>query len=166
MSRPITFPCLKAHLVPIDQVRANDYNPNHVARPEMELLRQSIEADGVTQPIVVYAEGEHYVIVDGFHRFSLVRDHFGSEVVPVVVIDKALGDRMASTIRHNRARGKHGIELMAALVKDMLALEWSDAQIASALGMSDEELLRLRQIVGAAKALASETYSRSWGNIE
>ena len=98
-------------------VIANDYNPNTVAPPEMELLHTSIQEDGYTQPIVVYQHDGIYEVVDGFHR-----NRVGKECpdikerihgyLPVTVInderhDKA--DRIASTIRHKRARDKHGV---------------------------------------------------------
>jgi ParB-like chromosome segregation protein Spo0J len=163
--RPVDFPCLQVRLVPTEKVVANDYNPNHVAAPEMALLRQSIEADGVTQPIVVWydAAADRYPIIDGFHRFTLLRDTFRCPSVPVVVLDRPLGDRMASTIRHNRARGRHGVELMGALVAEMRRLGWTEAAIATALGMSEEELLRLQQIVGVARLLAADEYSSAYG---
>ncbi len=164
----LTFPCMGVRLVPTAMVEANDYNPNYVAEKEMELLRLSIELDGLTQPIVVYhdATRDRYVVVDGFHRFLLVRDHFQSDVIPVVVIDKPLGERMASTIRHNRARGKHMVDLQAELVKKMLRLGWDDVRIAEALGMTAEELLRMKQQVRVAEVLANAHYTQSWEVVE
>src|SRR5690606_9742614 len=101
-------------------------------------------------------------VVDGFHRRKVSADRLGREYVPCSVIESARVDRMASTVRHNRARGKHQVELMGELVKGMLALGWSDEKIAAAMGMSEEEVLRLRQLVGAAKSLAGQEYTRAW----
>jgi len=160
----IMFPCLGVKLVPADKVVCNGYNPNKVARRELDLLELSIREDGVTQALVVYHDvgADKYVIVDGFHRY-VVLVRLGCAEIPVVVIDKDLRNRMASTVRHNRARGKHQVDLVAELVKALLAKGWDDARIAEHLGMSAEELLRLKQIVGAAKLLAGTEYSASYG---
>lgn len=155
-----------------DRVVANDYNPNHVAPPEMKLLALSILEDGYTQPIVTFYDEEQaiYIVVDGFHRSRVGREVLEIrkrlyDYLPVVVIDKTLGERMASTTRHNRARGKHQVDLMGDLVRDLVQKGWGDARIAKHLGMSPEELLRLKQIVGIAKIFAAPDYSKSWGDI-
>jgi len=156
--------------VPADRVEANDYNPNMVASPEMKLLEHSIREDGFTQPIVVARDGDRYVVVDGFHRSRVgkevadIRDRLGG-YLPVVDLEKSLQDRMASTIRHNRARGKHQVDLMGELVRDLVQKGWRDEQIAKHLGMTFEELLRLKQIVGIAKLFAAPEYSKSWGDV-
>lgn len=164
----ISFPCLSPKLVPTEKVVANEYNPNKVAKVEYELLKQSIAADGVTMPVVTYydPEKDHYVIVDGFHRYKILRDEFKCPQIPVVVIDKPLKDRMASTVRHNRARGKHQVELMAALIRSLIDLGCTDAEIAERLGMSEDELVRLKQIIGVARLFALREYSRAWGESE
>lgn len=160
----ITFPCLAARLVSVDKVVSNDYNPNFVASPEMDLLALSIEKDGLTQPIVVFYDEVTglYIIVDGFHRFILLRDKFKLQEIPVAVIDKQITDRMASTIRHNRARGKHQVDMMSVLVEKLLKLGWDDLQIADHLGMEAEEVLRLKQMTGYAGLFKGQGYSRSW----
>jgi ParB-like chromosome segregation protein Spo0J len=156
--------------VPADEVEANDYNPNAVAPPEMELLRLSIMADGYTQPIVANHEDSRIVVIDGFHRNRVgkecddVRERV-SGYLPVVQIregraDKA--DRMASTIRHNRARGKHQVEAMSDIVIDLKRRNWSDAKIGKELGMDPDEVLRLAQISGLAEAFADREFSKSW----
>ena len=162
--KKLTFPCLDAKLVPIEKVIANTYNPNFVASPEMELLKISIEEDGLTQPVVVFYDKDRdlYVVVDRFHRYIIVRDYFKSDVLAVAVIDKPIAERMASTIRHNRARGKHQVDLTAELVKSLLKLGKTDSEIAHVLGMSAEELLRLKQQVGIAEILANKEYAKSW----
>lgn len=150
--------------VPIDQVQANDYNPNSVAAPEMALLRRSIEADGYTQPIVVWAHDGIYEVVDGFHR-HLVGREMGLSHLPVVVINKErteLGDRMASTIRHNRARGKHKVTSMSDIVVELSRRNWNDAKIAKELGMDPDEVLRLKQVTGLAELFAQEEFSEAW----
>jgi len=160
----ITFPCLDAKLVPTEKVQANEYNPNSVSFNEMELLYISLQNDGVTQAVVAYYDKKEdkYIVVDGFHRYVLLRDRFKSPVIPVVVIDKDIKERMASTIRHNRARGKHQVTLMGDLVRSLVEKGWDDATIAKHLGMSAEELLRLKQITGIAKVLKNQDYAKAW----
>lgn len=160
----VKFPCMNVKTVPAYRIVSNDYNPNFVCTPEMNLLIHSIEEDGLTQPIVVFHDKEldKYIVVDGFHRYNVLTQHFKCSYIPVVVIDKSLNDRMASTIRHNRARGKHQIDLMGMLVDKLQKQGWLDEQIAKHLGLGGEELLRLRQQVGCAKFLAGQQYSKSW----
>ena len=143
--------------VPIEKIRANTYNPNAVAPPEMRLLYESIKADGYTMPIVCYyvKEEDIYVIVDGFHRYRIMQEHediYKREggMLPVSVIDKSLDQRMASTIRHNRARGTHDVDLMSNIVKELHELGRSDSWISKHLGMDKDEILRLKQITGLA----------------
>ena len=146
----------------------NDYNPNKVAAVELDLLEESIRADGITMALVVMPDPERgqWVVVDGFHRREVGVGRLGRRYLPCVELTNPLAERMASTVRHNRARGKHQVELMASLVRGMVELGWDDARMGEALGMSPEELLRLRQMVGAARVMAAEEYSLSWGNIE
>lgn len=151
-------------------VEANEYNPNSVAPPEMELLYQSIMQDGYTQPIVGWQNGDKLEVVDGFHRNRVgkERDDVKERVLgllPVVVINgdrQELGDRMASTIRHNRARGKHKVEAMSDIVVELKRRNWSDARIAKNLGMDEDEILRLCQITGMAELFADADFSKSW----
>lgn len=151
--------------VPIEKVEANDYNPNHVAKREMDLLYQSIKADGYTMPIVCFHDGDRdrYVIVDGFHRYTImlrhadIREREGG-MIPVSVIKKDISDRMASTIRHNRARGKHEVELQASLVA-MLKQGWDELRIMKELGMTLEEVQRLIGLKGIASEIAGVPYS-------
>jgi ParB-like chromosome segregation protein Spo0J len=155
--------------VPISKVRANDYNPNAVAPPEMELLETSIWEDGYTQPVVTYYDDKNdvYIVVDGFHRFLIlnrskrIRDR-EKGLLPIVVIDKELGDRMASTIRHNRARGAHNVELMSNIVAELVEMGKGDRWICKHIGMSVDELLRLKQITGVAALFANRDFSDSW----
>lgn len=162
--KKLTFPCMAVKLVPIKKVVANDYNPNKVATPEMKLLIHSIEEDGLTMPIVTFhdKENDKYIIVDGEHRYMVVKDHFKSDVIPVSVVDKPIEDRMASTVRHNRARGVHQVESQADMVRKLAQLGWGDADIAKHLGMSFEEVLRLKQVVGVASMLKVSEYSKSF----
>jgi ParB-like chromosome segregation protein Spo0J len=156
--------------VPADQVQANSYNPNSVAPPEMELLRLSILADGFTQPIVANTEDGHHEVVDGFHRSRVGKECSDvSERVkgylPLVQIrsDRGdQGDRMASTIRHNRARGRHQVIKMADIVMDLKRRNWSDAKIGRELGMDPDEVLRLAQITGLAEAFRDRDFSAAW----
>lgn len=156
--------------VPGENVQGNDYNPNHVAPPEMRLLEHSIVSDGYTQPIVAYDEGEAYTIVDGFHRHRVgkesakVRERVRG-YLPITVIrsDRAsLRDRMAATIRHNRARGVHGVLPMTDLVATLIREGWTDADIAKELGMDPDEVLRFKQNTGLPELFAKHPYSRAW----
>jgi len=155
--------------VPIDKVKANDYNPNSVAPPEMALLEKSIWEDGYTQPVVtVYdTENDMYIVVDGFHRYMTLKNSqriYDREEghLPVVVLDKHISDRMASTIRHNRARGSHNIELMSTIVSELVEMGKGDRWICEHIGMSADELLRLKQITGVAALFANRDFSESW----
>jgi len=162
-------PVANMRWVPIEKVQANDYNPNSVAKNEMKLLYLSIKSDGYTQPIVtIYdKEKDKYIIVDGFHRYLVmstykdIRDSTGGNL-PIVVIEKDINDRMASTIRHNRARGKHSIEGMGDVVFNMLDEGWRDQDICKELGMEAEELLRLKHITGFSKLFEDTEYKKAW----
>lgn len=153
-------------------VHANDYNPNSVAPPEMELLRLSISADGYTQPIVSMLEenGNTREVIDGFHRNRVGKECEDIQkrvhgYLPVVTINedrKDLNDRMASTVRHNRARGKHKIQAMSDMVLDLKKRNWSDEKIAKNLGMDADEVLRLCQIGGIAEIFSDKDFSQAW----
>jgi len=159
--------------VPAADVAANDYNPNAVAPPEMELLRLSVMADGYTQPIVANAEDDGYVVIDGFHRNRVgkecadvqARIHGYLPIVQIRAERQAAEDRMASTIRHNRARGKHQVEAMSDIVLDLKRRNWSDEKIGRELGMDPDEVLRLAQITGLAEAFADRDFSQAWEAI-
>lgn len=156
--------------VPADIVGANDYNPNGVAPPEMKLLEHSITEDGYTQPIVAWCNGDAYEVVDGFHRnrvgkeSATVRARVHGYLPLAVVNSERLdrGDRMAATIRHNRARGKHKISAMSDIVVELKRRNWSDEKIAKELGMEPDEVLRLAQITGLAEAFANRNFSMAW----
>lgn len=155
--------------VPIEKIQANTYNPNHVAPPEMKLLYQSIKEDGYTMPIVCYylKDVDKYEIVDGYHRYCTMLNHkdiYDREggCLPVSVINKPIEDRMASTIRHNRARGQHSIELMTNIVAELSKSGMSDAWIMKNIGMDAEELLRLKQLSGLQELFKDKDFSRSW----
>lgn len=155
--------------VPIEKIQANSYNPNSVAPTEMKLLYQSIKEDGYTMPIVCYylEDIDKYEIVDGFHRYTTMLKHkdiYEREegYLPVSVIDKPVSDRMASTIRHNRARGSHSIGLMTNIVNELVEAGMSDAWILKNIGMDADELLRLKQISGLAALFKDKEFSKSW----
>lgn len=159
--------------VPVDQVEANDYNPNSVAGKEMGLLYTSILHDGYTQPVVTVYDQERnkYVIVDGFHRYFTCKNRTdirerNKGYLPIVVINKDINDRMASTVRHNRARGEHSINGMSNMVFNMLQNGWKDHDICNELGMEPEELLRLKHITGFSKLFSDKSYSQSWKSKE
>lgn len=154
--------------VPVEKVVANNYNPNVVAPPEMKLLELSIWEDGYTMPCVCYylEDEDKYELVDGFHRYSVMKTSrriYEREkgLLPVTVIDKDYSERMASTIRHNRARGVHSVELMSNIVAELTKSGMSDAWIMRNIGMSRDELLRLKQITGLAELFADKDFGKS-----
>ncbi|MCP4261532.1 MAG: ParB-like nuclease domain-containing protein [Planctomycetes bacterium] len=169
MKKIADHPINSVQWVPIDKVSPNDYNPNSVASTEMRLLYTSIEHDGYTQPIVTIYDKDQdkFIIVDGFHRYYVMKtnkdiyDSTGGKL-PIVVIDKAINDRMASTIRHNRARGKHAITGMSSMVFSLLDNGWGDAEICNELGMEPEEILRLKHITGFSKLFKDAEYKKAW----
>ena len=162
-------PVDRVRWIPLEQVEPNDYNPNSVAQVELGLLLQSIEHDGYTQPVVTIYDAERgkYIIADGFHRYFVMRQNVALRerchgLLPCVVIDKNINERMASTIRHNRARGKHSVAGMSNLVFKMLDGGMSDSAICNELGMEPEELLRLKHITGFSRLFADVEYKRAW----
>lgn len=162
-------PVAKVQWVDIEKVQANDYNPNKVAMNEMRLLYTSVKHDGYTQPIVTIYDNklDKYVIVDGFHRYSIARlnkDILESTEgkVPIVVIKKDINDRMASTIRHNRARGKHSVQGMSSIVFNMLKNGAKDEDICNELGLEIDELIRLKHITGFSKLFEDVEYNKAW----
>lgn len=159
--------------VPINKIKPNTYNPNTVAPPEMRLLYESIKADGYTMPIVCYysRENDVYIIVDGFHRYRVMleyKDIYDRENgrLPVSVIDKPIDQRMASTIRHNRARGTHNVDLMSNIIKELHELGRTDAWISKHLGMDEDEILRLKQITGLTALFKDVKFGRAWRPVE
>lgn len=159
--------------VPIEKIEPNTYNPNAVAPPEMKLLYDSIKQDGYTMPIVCYYNQEEdiYIIVDGFHRYRVMMDYpdiYEREggMLPVSVINKSLDNRMASTIRHNRARGSHNVDLMSNIIKELHELGRSDAWISKHLGMDRDEILRLKQITGLAALFKDVEFGAAWKPVE
>lgn len=164
----MTSPVYNVIAVPVEKIRANAYNPNSVAPPEMKLLETSIWEDGYTMPVVCYylPDEDVYEIVDGFHRYTVLKisqriyEREGGKL-PVVVIDKDINNRMASTIRHNRARGTHSIDLMVNIVAELTQSGASDQWILKHIGMDMDELLRLKQISGIAALFAGREFSQA-----
>nr|DAV79806.1 MAG TPA: chromosome partitioning protein [Caudoviricetes sp.] len=160
-------PVYNVQAVPIELIQANSYNPNAVAPPEMRLLYESIKEDGYTMPIVCYKlPNGRYEIVDGYHRYTVMLTHkdiYEREggKLPVVVIDKDVSNRMASTIRHNRARGQHSIELMMNIVGELKKSGMSDAWIIKEIGMDADELLRFKQLSGLAEMFKDRDFTQA-----
>ena len=159
--------------IPIEKIVPNAYNPNAVAPPEMKLLYDSIQEDGYTMPIVCYhdKEQDQYIIVDGFHRYRIMLDHpdiYKREGgrLPVSVIDKPLDCRMASTIRHNRARGSHNVDLMSNIMAELHELGRSDSWISKHLGMDKDEILRLKQITGLTALFKDVDFGMAWQPVD
>lgn len=168
MNQNFKSPVYGVQRIPIEKIRANAYNPNAVAPPEMKLLELSIWEDGYTMPVVAYyvPEEDMYEIVDGYHRYTTLKTSkriFEREegCLPVVVIEKDISNRMASTIRHNRARGSHSIELMSNIVSELVEAGMSDQWILRHIGMDKDELLRLKQITGIAALFRDAEFSQS-----
>jgi ParB-like chromosome segregation protein Spo0J len=153
-----------------EEVVANDYNPNSVATPEMKLLKLSIEEDGYTQPIVTWSKDSQFEVVDGFHRTRVCKEYEDIKArvhgyIPIVVANEDRldrGDRIASTIRHNRARGKHGVDSMSDIVVELKRRNWSDKKIGEKLGMDQDEVLRLTQITGLIEMFRDREFSNAW----
>jgi hypothetical protein len=169
---PFSEPVENIKWVKQDHVEGNDYNPNEVATPEMDLLHKSIKEDGYTQPIVTYqTDDEYFEVVDGFHRMLIgknredIRERLYDHV-PVTVIDKSLDERMSSTIRHNRARGTHQIRDMSNLVADLIEQGWDDERVCEELGMELDEVLRLKQVSGLKDVFSGHEFSQSWSEYE
>ena len=165
----MTSPAYNVIKVPLEKIHANSYNPNAVAPPEMKLLELSIWEDGYTMPIVCYRlpNSDEYEIVDGYHRYTVMRTserirEREDGMLPVVVIDKPISNRMASTIRHNRARGSHNIDLMKNIVAQLVEAGMGDNWIRKHIGMDADELLRLKQITGIAALFAERDFGAAW----
>ncbi|MDR1304085.1 MAG: ParB/RepB/Spo0J family partition protein [Verrucomicrobiales bacterium] len=165
----MSSPVYNVKAVPVEKIRANAYNPNAVAPPEMKLLELSIWEDGFTMPVVCYylPDEDVYEIVDGYHRYTVLQTSKRIRerergLLPVVVIDKDVSNRMASTIRHNRARGTHDIDLMVNIIAELKDAGMSDEWIMRHIGMDADELLRLKQVSGLARLFADQTFSKSW----
>lgn len=159
--------------VPIEKIEPNTYNPNSVAPPELKLLYDSIKEDGYTMPVVCYYDRptDKYILVDGFHRYRIMLDYpdiYEREqgMLPVSIINKSLDHRMASTIRHNRARGSHDVDLMSNIIMELHELGRSDAWISKHLGMDRDEILRLKQITGLTALFKEVDFSSSWQPTE
>jgi len=160
----ISLPCLDVRIVDIDQVQANTYNPNSVASNNMELLEESIVANGFCFAVVTIWDSdiEKYIIIDGFHRYLILRDYFEAKQIPIIVLGHDISQRMAATVQFNRARGVHQVELMGDLVRALIEQGVDDNAISQQLGMELEEVFRLKQITGIAELFKKQTYSKAW----
>lgn len=163
-------PISRVEWVSSEEVHANDYNPNTVAPPELELLHVSIISDGITQPIVVWKVGDNdYEVIDGFHRYRICTERLKLTHLPIVVVNSGRTDRcdrIASTIRHNRARGKHQVAAMSEIVQELARRNWSDKKIGRELGMEPDEVLRLKQITGLAELFSDREFSEAWEIVD
>lgn len=164
----IKLPCLEVKIVNIDQVQANNYNPNAVASNNMTLLEESILSNGFCFAVVTVwdPDSEKYIIVDGFHRYLIFKDYLQAREIPIIVLDHDITLRMAATVQFNRARGVHQVELMGDLVRALFEQGIDDGEIAQKLGMEIEEVFRLKQITGIAELFKNQIYSKSWEMIE
>lgn len=164
----LALPCMEPIIVPIEKVQANNYNPNNVSEDNMQLLEQSIMDNGFCFPVVTIYDDilDKYVIIDGFHRYTIFKDYLGAAEIPVVVLKHDMRQRMAATVQFNRARGVHQVELMGDLVQALVEQGAADEEIAKHLGMDMEEVYRLKQVTGIAALFKNQTYSRSWKMME
>lgn len=160
----IDCPCFDVILADIDKVQANNYNPNAVPENNMKLLEQSIIDNGMCFPVVTIwsEEEEKYIIVDGFHRYTIFKDYLKAKQLPIVVLQQDIKQRMAATVQFNRARGVHQVELMGDLVKGLVEQGMEEDDIAQHLGMQLEEVFRLKQITGVAELFKKQLYSPAW----
>ena len=166
-------PVYRIIAVPVEKIEPNTYNPNSVAPPELRLLYDSIKQDGYTMPVVCYYDKsrDKYTLVDGFHRYRIMLDYpdiYEREqgLLPVSIINKPLDQRMASTIRHNRARGTHIVDLMSNIIQELHELGRSDAWISRHLGMDKDEILRLKQITGLTALFKDVDFGAAWQPVE
>ena len=164
----ISLPCMEVKIVPIDKVRANNYNPNAVSDNNMELLEESIMSNGFCFAVVTIYDPDldQYIIVDGFHRYSIFKDYLQAEELPIIVLDQTIEQRMEATVQFNRARGVHQVELMADLVVALDRQGVEEDEIAKKLGMETEEVLRLKQVTGIADVFKNQNYSTAWEMME
>ena len=160
----IALPCLEVKIVDIDQVQANNYNPNAVSSQNMDLLEESIVSNGFCFAVVTVWDPdlEKYVVVDGYHRYVQFKDRFQAKQIPIIVLDHDISKRMEATVQFNRARGVHQVELMGDLVKALVDQGVDDLEISKKLGMEIEEVFRLKQITGIAELFKNQIYSKSW----
>ncbi|NBA40614.1 ParB N-terminal domain-containing protein [Enterococcus hirae] len=172
MDKNFISPIYNVKKIPIHKIRANSYNPNVVAPVELKLLEESILIDGYTMPIVCYylKNEDLYEIVDGYHRFLVMKNSEyiatrEGQSLPVVIIDKQEKERIASTIRHNRARGTHSIDRMVEIIQNLVDAGLSDQWIMKNLGMDEDELIRLKQISGLATLFVDREFSKAWEEI-
>lgn len=161
---PIEMPVMRPKIVPIDMVQANDYNPNRVPKNNMQLLEESILSNGFCFAVVTIWDEDlqKYVIVDGFHRYTVFKDYLEAEEIAIIVLNEDINQRRAATVQFNRARGVHQVEDMGDLVAAMLKDGMDETEIAKALGMDFDEVLRLKQVTGIAELFKNQTYSKSW----
>jgi len=160
------FKCLEIVLVDIDLVDANDYNPNVVSSVNMELLRLSIDQNGFCYPVVVIEAHGRYIIIDGFHRYSILKDHYKVKKCPVLILEHNVNERLTATVQFNRARGTHKIDGDANVVVRLSQNGMSDTDICKYLGMSMEEVLKLKQSTGLKEAFLNHDFSTSWGELK
>lgn len=161
-------PVARIQFIDVDMIEPNDYNPNAVAKQEMKLLETSIDHDGYTQPTVTIwdEQKQKYVIIDGFHRYyvmktsKLINERNGGKL-PIVILDKNINERMASTVRHNRARGKHSLTGMGNIVISMANNGMSDEEICNELGLEPDELVRLKYTTGIDKLFGNNDYTQA-----
>ena len=164
----IALPCLDVEIVDIDMVQCNEYNPNYVSNQNMDLLEESILANGFCFAVVTVWDPdiEKYIVVDGAHRYAEFKDRLQANQIPIIVLDHDITKRMEATVQFNRARGVHQVELMGDLVQKLVEQGVDDLEISQKLGMEIEEVFRLKQITGIAELFKNQTYSKSWGMVE
>ncbi|WP_448807447.1 hypothetical protein [Aminobacterium colombiense] len=164
----IKLPCLDVRIVDIDEVKANNYNPNEVASNNMKLLEESILSNGFCFAVVTVFDPDldKFIIVDGFHRYVIFKEYLKAEQIPIIVLDHDISQRMQATVQFNRARGVHQVELMGDLVQALVEQGVEDEEISQKLGMEVEEVYRLKQITGIAELFKHQKYSKAWEMTE
>lgn len=170
MKKDIKFPVMEARMVDIDLIDYNDYNPNKTTRADDALIIKSLEKDGYTEGMYCYHDKQtgRYMVIDGEHRTGYAVNRFGLKQIPVIVADedKTYEDCIASTIRHNRAHGTHGITEIARNVQYLSAHGWDDAKICDELGMRLDEVMKLKIAGGLKEVFKGHHFSRSWEEFD
>ena len=166
--KKIKMKALECKMVDINKLEANNWNPNKVAKPEMDLLQKSIEDNGFCFPIATIYDNkkDKYIIIDGFHRYLVSKERLKLKEVPIVILDYDIKMQMSATIQFNRARGTHQIPDMSKIVIKLLNEGWGDQQICDHLGMELDEVIRLKQVSGLKEAFSDHVFSKSWEEFE
>lgn len=161
----IPVPCANTLLVSKDLIIANNYNPNHVPKDKMQLLKQSIKDNGFCFPIVTIFDDieEKFVVIDGFHRKTMGDTAWMDfDYIPLVFVEHDISKRMYATVQFNKARGSHQIDMDADLIRSLIEQGKSEEEISIHLGIDIDTIHRYKQLTGIAALFKNSEYSTSW----